>query len=1118
MTFDENQSGFDVVIVGGGVSGSFIADELCRAGLRCVMLEAGADLSRDTYPRTELDANSQLYWGGGIEFAKGSSIGFLRAKVVGGGSIVSRAVLERFDDLAFDAWRERSGVSFLSRSALDPWYERVAERIRIRVVPEGYRNGNAEIFRQGCERNGYRYAAVQRAARDCRYQDGNCCIECSMGCRIDSKQSTPVTVLPRALEAGLTLVPQFEAERVATDSDEVTVIGRTASGARSSFRGRRLVLAAGALGNARLLLDSPLAASLPALGEHFYTHPQYMVLGHHDEPVGAHRGPVQSYTSDEPSFRRGGFKLDNVFASPVAIAMQLPGFGAAHQRWMRDITHLAGIEVVVRDTTPGRIRLGKDGRTVVDKRVNAEDRRRRGKRRASRPEHLCVDGCRRSHRRTGGARLSSDGRMRARDGSGGLGDVADVPATRGPQRLRGGLQRLSQRPGSPSGVYGHGALAHGRRAHSRGRAGMSGVQFLTPRQQRGLLAIGDVLIPGDEQFPSFSRSDCAAAADRIFMDMPQGDRDRVRRLLGLFRFIPRVVLRPWFACIERYEGFPESLAPTLRVLSLGIKRVVMTLYYSDVGHGTSVHAVMEWDPRIVDPSGETAADVPVVAQPRPERPRSTSPAVRAAEQARAGARSFARLTLDERAQRIGVLRRAVLARRESIIDHIQSDTAKTRTDALLSEVLRVVDALDWLEHDGVTHLRDQAVRTPAERPGTQSYTSYEPFGTVLVIAPWDHPFYQALVPIASALLAGNTVIHKPSEWAPLEGLIESLLAEAGFAPHWAQVVYGTGKVAATLIDQRPDKIFFTGSTRTGEKVLAQAAASLVPVELALGGKDPMIVFDDVDIRRAAAGAAWGALTDAGQSSTSVERLYVQASIYETFMTALVGEVERIKQEIDTDGDADVGVMTTDAHVRVVAGHLADALAKGGVLLTGSDWNGVSRLVPPMVIAEATDDMRLVNHETYGPVIPLLRFETEDEVVRRANDSEYGLSASVWSHDLARAQRVARRLDCGSVSINNVMATQANPALPFGGRKRSGFGCIAGVAGLRSFCQVKSVVIDKDSSKIEANWYPYTREKYRMLAEMLIPRPSPGLRMSARRAWMRWKLRRHASRARRDDDR
>jgi len=370
---------YDAVIVGAGVSGSYIADELVRAGMRCVMLEAGKLFRRDTYPRKEIDANAQLYWGGGIELTRDAAIGLLRPKVVGGGSIMNQALLDRFDDLAFDAWREESGVPFLTRRDLDPWYDRVAERISIRTVPEVYRNGNAEVFRRGFEYNGYRCAPLERAQRDCRFQDGNCCIECLMGCRIDSKQSTPVTVLKRALEGGLELVPEFEATRVLVERDQATVQGTDASGARASYSGRILVLAAGAIGNTRLLLASPVAARLPALGERFYTHPQYMTLGVYDEPIDAHRGPLQSYKSDDPTFRRGGFKLENVFAPPVAIAMLVPGLGAAHQRRMRDVTHLACIEVAVRDTNPGRIRLGRQGTAIVDKTLNDEDRRRRAR-------------------------------------------------------------------------------------------------------------------------------------------------------------------------------------------------------------------------------------------------------------------------------------------------------------------------------------------------------------------------------------------------------------------------------------------------------------------------------------------------------------------------------------------------------------------------------------------------------------------------------------------------------------------------------------------------------------------------------------------------------------------
>jgi choline dehydrogenase-like flavoprotein len=372
---------FDAVIVGAGISGSFIAHALTERGMRCALLEAGSDFDRSTYPRAEIDANARLYWGGGVEMNADASIGLLRPKVVGGGSVVNQALVDRFDDLALDSWREVSGVSFLSRSELDPWYDRAAEQLSIRTVPEEHRNGNAEIFRRGFEANGYRWAPLERAQGDCRFEDGNCCIECLAGCRIDSKQSMPVTVLKRARASGLTVVADFEARHVTEGADEVAVTGRARDGATVTYSAPRAVLACGAIGNSRLLLESGFGERLPALGTNFYTHPQYMTLALYDEPVNAHRGPLQSYKSDDPTFRRGGFKLENVFAPPVAIAMLVPGFGRAHMSRMRRITHMACIEVAVRDTNPGRIRVGRRGRPVVEKRLGAEDvaRRERGR-------------------------------------------------------------------------------------------------------------------------------------------------------------------------------------------------------------------------------------------------------------------------------------------------------------------------------------------------------------------------------------------------------------------------------------------------------------------------------------------------------------------------------------------------------------------------------------------------------------------------------------------------------------------------------------------------------------------------------------------------------------------
>jgi acyl-CoA reductase-like NAD-dependent aldehyde dehydrogenase len=327
---------------------------------------------------------------------------------------------------------------------------------------------------------------------------------------------------------------------------------------------------------------------------------------------------------------------------------------------------------------------------------------------------------------------------------------------------------------------------------------------------------------------------------------------------------------------------------------------------------------------------------------------------------------------------------------------------------------------------------------------------------VAVLAPWNYPFMLALQPMLSALVAGNTVVLKPSEVTGAIGvLIERLLQRLPALRPYVRVVHGDGRVGAALVAARPDFIYLTGSTPTGKKVMAAAAEHVIPVVAELGGKDPMLVLADADLDQAAEWGAWGAFFNTGQTCMAVERVYVAASVYDEFVDRSVAYARKLKTGYSLNPDAlhNLGPVTSPAQVTILKAHLADAAAKGARTLTGGNWHG--HFLEPTVLADVTHAMRVMREETFGPIMPIMKVRDEVEAIRLANDSPFGLSASIWSRDLEHAERVAQQLEVGSVIINDTISHFGVPTLPFGGVKESGFGRAHGRDGVLQFTQAYS---------------------------------------------------------------
>jgi acyl-CoA reductase-like NAD-dependent aldehyde dehydrogenase len=449
----------------------------------------------------------------------------------------------------------------------------------------------------------------------------------------------------------------------------------------------------------------------------------------------------------------------------------------------------------------------------------------------------------------------------------------------------------------------------------------------------------------------------------------------------------------------------------------------------------------------------------------------------AVEKGRAAFTSWKTTSFADRRRLIMAARDVILSELDDIAHLISAESGKPFGEAIAMEIAPVLDLMQHFGRSTEKILRPKKINIGLYGLlGRTSRLVYHPLGVIGIIPAWNYPFSIPLGEAAMALMAGNTVIIKPSELTPLTGLkIGEIFEKAGAPANCVQIITGAGDTGAALVEAAPDKIMFTGSVATGKKIAAEAAKNLTPVVLELGGKDPMVVFADANLELAAGAAVWGAFCNSGQSCSSVERLYVEESAAKRLTDIILEKTRELKQGPGNRDDVSVGAMSSERQLRIVEDHVASFAADGAKIQTGGhvDPELKGLFYQPTVISNVRNDMRAMQEETFGPTLPIGTFKTEAEAIKLANDSEFGLTASVWTRDLRKGQRVAEQIEAGSVCVNEVLYTHGIGQTPWGGFKNSGRGRTHGEAGLMEMVQAQHVHVNRLAFLPNAWWMPYS---------------------------------------------
>jgi succinate-semialdehyde dehydrogenase/glutarate-semialdehyde dehydrogenase len=469
---------------------------------------------------------------------------------------------------------------------------------------------------------------------------------------------------------------------------------------------------------------------------------------------------------------------------------------------------------------------------------------------------------------------------------------------------------------------------------------------------------------------------------------------------------------------------------------------------------------------------------PATLEPAGEFEVATADDVQSAvESARKAQPGWAELDFDERARYMHRALRALVERQDEVVDVVLRETGKARSEAIATEVLAGCDSLSFYARRTAEILRTRKRRMHGLQGLTrQLRIVYQPLGVVGIITPWNQPFLLALNASVQALMAGNAVLLKPSELAPYSGkLVGDLFEAAGLPKGVLSVLLGDAETGAALAEAGVDKISFTGSVSVGRKVAETCARRLIPCTLALGGKDPMIVCADANLDRAVNGALSGAFANGGQLCWGTKRVYVVDEVYEEFTRRVVEKVAALRQ--GAEGEFDIGAVCSQEQLEGVKSQVEDATHKGARVLAGGRRNPdlPGLFYEPTVMVDVSHEMEVMREETFGPVLPIMRVRDEEEAIRLANDTRFGLQGSVWTRDKRKGFEIAERLETGGVCVNEVAITYGALDAPFGGRKESGLGQVNSEIGLRSNCHALPVIVSRFGGKRVDRGYPYRRK-------------------------------------------